>query len=178
MRFTPTELPGVVLVESDAREDARGSFFRTWCREEFARAGLVAEVSQSSVSFNHRRGTIRGLHFQDEPSAETKLVRCVRGSMYDVVVDVRNGSPTRGRWLAVTLSADVPIAVYVPAGFAHGFQTLADATSVHYQMDVAYDPGAQRGYRWNDPAFGIPWPIPDPIVSERDRNLPPFGALG
>jgi dTDP-4-dehydrorhamnose 3,5-epimerase len=172
MRFTPLALPDVVLVQVEPREDPRGHFARTFCAAEFAAHGLPAGFPQCNVSFNARRGTLRGLHWQDDPAPEGKLVRCTRGAAFDVAVDIRRGSATRGRWVAATLSADNADALYIPPGFAHGFQALADGTEIFYQMTESYRGDLARGVRWDDPAIGIAWPLPDPILSERDAQLP------
>ena len=174
MRFTATSLPGVYLVELEPRADDRGFFARTWCRREFAAQGLSDELVQCSLSFNRRRGTLRGLHYQVEPHAEDKLVRCTHGAIHDVVVDLRPGSPTFCRYVAVQLAATTHRALYVPRGCAHGFQTLADDTQVFYQMSEFHAPGAGRGVRWNDPRFGIVWPVADPILNARDASYPDF----
>ncbi|MHC4949150.1 MAG: dTDP-4-dehydrorhamnose 3,5-epimerase family protein [Planctomycetota bacterium] len=172
MNLHPTELPGVMLLELEPRRDERGEFVRTWCRATFARLGLDADLAQCSVSRNPVRGTLRGLHYQRPPCAETKLVRCSRGAMHDVVLDLRPGSPTRGRWLGVELRADRPVCLSVPSGVAHGFLTLEEDTEVHYQMSRAYEPAAAAGVRWDDPAFAIEWPAPPVVMSDRDRRWP------
>jgi dTDP-4-dehydrorhamnose 3,5-epimerase len=174
MRFTPTELAGVVVVDFEPLADERGFFARSFCRDEFAAHGLRTDVIQCNVSFNRRRGTLRGMHFQVAPLAEAKLVRCTRGRLLDVVVDLRPGSASFCRWIGVELGGDATRhrALYVPEGFAHGFQTLEDDTEVFYQMFERYSPEHARGVRWDDPAFGIRWPLPDPILSDRDRTYP------
>jgi dTDP-4-dehydrorhamnose 3,5-epimerase len=174
VRFAATALPGVFTVEVVPREDERGFFARTWCREEFAAQGLSDRLVQCSISLNRRRGTLRGLHYQAPPHAEDKLVRCTHGAVYDVVVDLRVDSPTFCRHVAVELTAASYRAVYLPRGCAHGFQTLADDTQVFYQMSQSYAAHAGRGVRWNDPRFGIRWPIPDPILNARDASFPDF----
>ncbi len=168
--FRETALPGAYVLEPERREDERGFFARTWCRQEFEARGLDARLVQCSVSFNRRRGTLRGLHFQAPPREEPKVVRCTRGSLFDVVVDLRPDSPTRFHWAGVTLTAENRLALYVPPGLAHGFQTLEDETEVFYQIGELYYPELARGVRWDDPAFGVAWPLPDPILSERDRG--------
>jgi dTDP-4-dehydrorhamnose 3,5-epimerase len=172
--FTPTALPGVWVVAPEPVEDVRGFFVRTWCLREFADHDLDARWVQSSVSFNKKKGTLRGMHFQRAPYEEVKLVRCVRGALYDVVLDLRSESPSYKRHVAVELSADNRKAVYVPAGVAHGFQTLADDTEIFYEISVPYTPSHAAGVRWNDPAFGIAWPDRDPIISGRDRSYPDY----
>jgi dTDP-4-dehydrorhamnose 3,5-epimerase len=172
--FAETALPGVWVVTPTPAEDARGLFARTWCQREFAARGLAERWVQSSVSFNKKKGTLRGLHYQRPPHEEIKLVRCVRGALFDVVVDLRRDSPTYRRHVAVELTADNRKAVYIPEGLAHGFQTLVDDTEVFYEMSAFYAPAHGAGVRWNDPAFAIPWPDLDPILSDRDRTYPDF----
>lgn len=176
MIFTPLELAGLYLVEPERHEDERGYFVRTWCREEFA--GAVGEVTfvQTSQSFNKRAGTIRGMHYQAAPFGETKLVRCIRGAIYDVAVDIRPWSPTRGRWIAVELSEENGRAVLIPDGFAHGFQTLRDGSEVAYQISEYHRPEAARGIRWDDPAIGIKWPLAVTAISGRDKAWPDFAT--
>ncbi len=175
MRFLPTELPGVYIIEPQPCHDERGFFARTWCRDEFAAHGLNTEWVQCNVSFNRKAGTLRGLHWQEAPHQEVKLVRCTAGAVYDVVLDLRPQSPTFRRWLAVELTADNHRAVYIPEGCAHGFQTLVDDTEVHYHMGTRYHPEAARGVRWDDPAFGIVWPpCESRTIAPRDRSFPDF----
>ena len=162
----------------DSSEDERGFFARSFCSEEFAAHGLVGEMSQSSVSFNTKRGTLRGLHFQIEPHAEAKLVRCTAGAIFDVVVDVRNDSATCHAWFGAELTANNRRAMYVPKGFAHGFVTLVDDTEVLYMISVPYAAGFGRGLRWNDPALGIEWPIEPTVISPRDASYPLLDASG
>jgi len=174
VRFEPTPLSGAWIVALEPHADERGFFARVWCAEEFGARGLETRVAQTSLSLNRRRGTLRGMHWQAAPHEETKVVRCVRGAMFDVIIDLRPASPTYARHFAVELSAENRLALYVPKGFAHGFQTLADDTEVLYQISEFYAPAAGRGARWNDPAFGIRWPIAEPILSARDRDYPDF----
>jgi dTDP-4-dehydrorhamnose 3,5-epimerase len=174
--LTPTEIGGAVIVDPERHPDARGFFARTFCAREFAAAGLPAGLAQCSISWNARRHTLRGLHWQAKPHQETKLVRCTRGAVLDVVVDIRLGSPTWLRWEAVELTADNRRALLIPAGTAHGFLTLADDSEVYYQMDAFHVPEAARGARWDDPAFGVAWPAPPMVISERDRTYPDFRA--
>jgi dTDP-4-dehydrorhamnose 3,5-epimerase len=174
--FRPTPLAGAVLLELERKEDERGFFARTWCREEFLAQGLDPALAQCSVSFNHRWGTLRGLHLQAAPHAETKLVRCTRGAVWDVIVDLRPDSPTFRQHFAAVLSTENGSALYIPPGMAHGFQTLEDATDVFYQISAPYVPESARGYRWDDPAFALPWPEPVTVMSQRDREWPDFGA--
>lgn len=176
MIFQETPLPGVWLIAPERVADHRGFFARTYDRQVFAERGLEPAVEQCSVSFNHRRGTVRGLHFQAAPHAEVKLVRCARGALWDVAVDLRPESPAYGKYFAAVLSAQEGNALYIPAGCAHGFQTLADDTEVFYQISTAYAPASSRGYRYDDPAFAIPWPEPVAVISERDLSLPRFMA--
>jgi dTDP-4-dehydrorhamnose 3,5-epimerase len=174
VRFHPTPLAGAFAVELARVEDDRGFFARSFCVEEFRAHGLNPAVAQCNVSWNRRKGTLRGLHFQARPHEEAKLVRCTRGAVWDVIVDLREDSPTRLRWHAVELSADSRLALYVPEGFAHGFQTLQDDCEVLYQMAVPYRPELARGVPWNDPKLAIAWPLKDPILSERDRSYAPI----
>ena len=160
------------MVEIERIEDDRGFFARSFCQDEFRARGLAPVVAQCNVSWNRRRGTLRGLHYQAAPHEEAKLVRCTRGAVWDVIVDLREGSPTRLLWHAVELNAENRTALYIPAGFAHGFQTLVHDTEVLYQMGEFYHADLSRGLRWNDPALGIAWPLADPILSERDRTYP------
>ena len=170
-----TEIPGAFVIEPEPVADERGSFARIFDADEFAERGLETEFVQWSVSFNERTGTLRGLHFQREPHAETKLVRCTRGSLFDVIVDLRPDSPAFTRWAAVELSADNRRALYIPKGLAHGFQTLADGTEVVYAITEPYAPDSAAGVRWDDPAFGIDWPpAEDRVMSEKDRSWPDF----
>ena len=172
MIFTELALRGAFIVDMEPRKDDRGYFSRSFCREEFSRNGLETGVAQCNVSVNLRKGTLRGMHYQMPPKAEAKLVRCTRGVVHDVIVDLREGSPTFLRWEAVKLTGNSDRMVYIPEGFAHGFQTLVDDAEVFYLMFESYSPDHARGVRWDDPALGIEWPIPDPIVSERDREYP------
>ena len=169
MKLTSLPLSGACLLEIEPVSDERGFFARTWCSEEFQRFGLNPKLAQCSISNNTRRGTLRGMHFQAEPRAETKLIRCSAGAIHDVIVDLRQNSPTYCKWFAAELTSANHKIIYVPDGFAHGFQTLADDTEVIYQISESYRPELARGVRWNDPAFGIEWPIPNPIISARDR---------
>lgn len=174
MKFTETKLSGAYVVEAEPAEDERGFFVRNFCRDEFAARGLDARVAQTSTSFNRRRGTVRGMHFQVDPFPEAKLVRCTRGAIYDVIVDLRRDSATRGCWFGVELSAANRRSLYVPPHFAHGFQTLEDASEVFYQISEFYHPECARGLRWDDPALGVEWPLEVSCISERDRAFPDF----
>ena len=170
MRFEPAPLAGVFVVQLERREDDRGFFARTFCESEFLEHGLVTRFVQCNISSNTSRGTLRGMHLQRDPKPEVKLVRCTKGSVYDVVVDLRPSSPTHRKWFAVELSAANGKALYIPGGIAHGFQTLEDATELYYHMGEFYYPELADGVRWNDPAFGIIWPVENPILSPKDRD--------
>jgi dTDP-4-dehydrorhamnose 3,5-epimerase len=170
LKFESTPLAGAMLIEIEPVEDERGFFARSFCQQEFRRHGLDPAIVQCNVSWNRRRGTLRGLHYQAAPHEEVKIVRCTRGVIWDVIVDLRETSPTRFKWLGVELTGQSHRALYVPKGFAHGFQTLADDTEVFYQMSESYRAELARGVRWNDPKLVIDWPLPDPILSERDRG--------
>jgi dTDP-4-dehydrorhamnose 3,5-epimerase len=172
--FEPAEIDGAFLVSMEPRGDERGWFARAWCEDEFRAVGVDVRAVQTNVSFNVHRGTIRGLHWQVEPYGETKLIRCTAGEVFDVAADVRPGSPTYGRWQGVHLRAGDRKLVFVPAGCAHGYQSLSDGAEVSYQVSHPYVPGAEQGIRWDDPAFGIEWPLPEPIVSEKDSSWPDF----
>lgn len=174
MKFTETELADAFVVESDRHVDARGYFARAYCRKEFAEGGLDPDIAQCGISFNAQRGTLRGLHFQTSPHEEVKLVRCLRGSVLDVLVDLRPDSSTYCRWTAVTLSDQSDIAIYIPKGFAHGFQTLEDDSLLYYQISEFHHPESARGVRWNDPLFKIDWPLEPTVMSDRDRNYRDF----
>lgn len=177
MHFTATTLPGVWLIDPDRREDERGFLARTFCEQEFGVRGLNTRWPQCNLTLTRRRGMIRGLHFQADPKPEIKLVRCVAGAVFDVVVDVRRGTPTFGRWEGFEFSADNARALYVPAGFAHGFQCLTDNCQLYYHMSEFYVPELARGVRWNDPQVGIRWPLAEGELSARDRGLPLLSQL-
>lgn len=172
MRFEPTAIDGVVVIELDSHVDDRGAFARTFCEAEFAAAGLPVHFPQCNLSVNDRAGTLRGMHFNISPHGEAKLIRCVRGAVHDVVVDLRPDSPTRFRHVAVDLTADNRRALFVPGDFAHGFVTLADRTDVYYHMGSSYVPAAARGIRWDDPALGIAWPVEPTTMSAADAGYP------
>lgn len=176
MIFAPTTLDGAWIIDLKRLEDDRGFFARSFCQDEFKSHGLDSRIAQTNVSFNRRRGTLRGLHFQAQPHAEAKLVRCTQGAIWDVIVDLRPESSTFKRWYGVELSAANRQSLYVPKDFAHGFQTLTDDAEVLYFMSEQYHPDLARGLVWNDPAFGIEWPIANPTMSERDRAFPRFGT--
>jgi dTDP-4-dehydrorhamnose 3,5-epimerase len=172
--FKPTAIEGVFVVEPEMRVDERGYFARTWCAREFAAHGIDIPFVQSNISFNRQRGTLRGMHFDDRPFGEVKLVRCTRGAVFDVAIDLRRDSPTCRQHVGVRLTPEAANMLYVPEGFAHGFLTLADDTEVCYLMAPFYVPGPTRGVRWNDPAFGVDWPIQVAVISERDASYPDF----
>jgi len=174
MTFHPRDLHGVVEILPELRTDDRGFFARTWCSQEFQNAGLNPNVVQCSISFNLKKGTLRGMHYQAAPHAENKLVRCAMGAIYDVALDLRPESPTFKQWTAAVLTASNRHMLYIPEGCAHGFLTLEDNTEVLYQMSEYYHPEAARGVRWDDPAFNIDWPERVEVISERDRMYPAF----
>jgi dTDP-4-dehydrorhamnose 3,5-epimerase len=183
LKFEQTPLTGLILIEPVFRQDERGLFCRTFCRDEFIAEGLPGEFVQSSTSYNRIRGIVRGLHYQIGPggspldAAEGKLVRCTRGAIFDVAVDIRPDSPTFGRWHGVELSADNRRSLYIPPGFAHGFQALAES-EVYYQITCSYDSDLQRGIRWDDPRVAVAWPVKKSLLSPRDQALPELAALG
>jgi dTDP-4-dehydrorhamnose 3,5-epimerase len=170
VRFVDTILAGAYVIEQERHADDRGFFARTWCAQELRAQGLEAALAQCSVSFNHHRGTLRGLHYQMPPFAEAKIVRCTRGAVYDVGVDLRPDSPTFRRWIGVELAEGDGRALYIPPGLAHGFYALADATEVEYQISSPHVPEAARGVRWDDPLFGVAWPGPVQVIAPRDRD--------
>jgi len=174
VKFNPTPLAGAYLIDIERHDDERGFLARTFCRDEFAAHGLRASFVQCNVSFNARKGTLRGMHFQAKPHEEAKLLCCTRGAIYDVIVDLRRQSPTFRKWASFELTSDNHSLLYVPEGLAHGFQSLEDNTDVFYLMSEMYQPALDRGVRWNDPAFAIRWPLADPIVSTRDAGYPDF----
>jgi dTDP-4-dehydrorhamnose 3,5-epimerase len=174
MTFTATAIEGAFLVEAARFDDERGYFARTFSVAEFEARGLDAQVVQRSVSYNRRRGTLRGMHFQAAPHAETKLVSCIRGEIFDVIIDLRPASPSHRRWIGATLTADNGQALYIPKGCAHGFITLTDDAVVDYQISTPYRPEAAGGVRYDDPAFGVTWPIEPTVINERDRSWPDY----
>ena len=174
MIFLETALKGAFIIEPEKLEDERGFLARTWCQREFAAHGLNPQLVQCNISFNKRKGILRGMHYQAQPHEEAKLVRCTKGAIYDVIIDLRLDSPTFKYWAAVELTADNHRMLYVPEGFAHGFQTLEDCTEVFYQMSEFYTPAYARGVRWDDLAFSIQWPLTERIISERDQSYPDF----
>jgi dTDP-4-dehydrorhamnose 3,5-epimerase len=176
MIFTETKLPGAWVIDLEQFEDERGFFARCWSEEEFADRGLDPRLVETNLSVNHKEGTLRGMHFQIAPHAQPKLVRCTAGAIYDVIVDLRPESATFKQWTAVELTAANRRQLYIPEGFAHGFQTLVDNTEVLYQMSAPYSAESARGVRWNDPAFGIDWPPAERIIIARDQTYPDFNG--
>ena len=176
MIFLETSLQGAYVIEVEKREDERGFFARSWCVREFAAKGLDPHLVQCNVSFNKRKGTLRGLHYQIPPHAEVKLVRCTKGSFFDVIVDLRKDSPTFLKWVGVELTASNHRMLYIPKLFAHGFQTLEDNTEIFYQMSEFYEPAASKGLRWNDPRLGISWPDIGGVMSQKDQAYPDLEA--
>jgi dTDP-4-dehydrorhamnose 3,5-epimerase len=170
--FTETEIPGTFIVGLQRMEDERGSFARSWCRREFREHGLDDTLVQCNISFNKRKGTLRGMHYQADPHSEAKLMRCTRGALFDVVLDLRPSSPTFLRWYGCELTPDNGRMFFIPKGCAHGFLTLADETEIFYQMTEYYYPESARGVRWNDPLFRIEWPAPVTMISPRDSDYP------
>ena len=173
MKFSKTSLADAMVIDMQRNEDERGFFARTFCTREFADHGLVTEFVQGNHSYNRTKGTVRGMHFQTAPHGEVKLVRCVAGAVLDIIIDLRASSPTYLKWEGFELSAENGRTLYVPVGFAHGFQTLADETHVLYSVSHPYTPGAEGGVRHDDPVFGITWPLPISVVSEKDGRWPP-----
>jgi dTDP-4-dehydrorhamnose 3,5-epimerase len=175
MTFHETKLQGVFEIRIEPLRDERGFFARSWCQTEFKSHGLNPALVQCNISFNGRKGTLRGMHYQLAPYAEAKLIRCTRGAIYDVIVDLRRGSPTFKQWVSVVLTAEKRNMAYVPEDCAHGFLTLEDDTEVFYQMSQFFSAESARGVRWDDPAFQIAWPHEIAVISERDKNYPDFG---
>lgn len=177
MIFKETHLKGAFIVEPERIEDTRGFFARAWCKNEFDTHGLNSRFVQCNISFNKNRGILRGMHYQATPHEEIKLVRCTKGTIYDAIVDLRQGSPTYLKWIGVELTEQNHKMLYVPEGFAHGYQTLSDNTEVFYQVSQFYSPESERGVRWDDPAFGIKWPeIDNLVISEKDKNWPDYSS--
>ena len=176
MKLHPTQLSGAYIIELEPIEDERGSFARTFCVKEFSQAGLHSTFEQCSASFNKKKGTLRGMHYQINPHQEAKLVRCTMGAIYDVIIDLRSDSPTYKQWIGIELSAQNRKMLYIPEGFAHGFQTLADATEVFYQISNSFVPSSARGVRWNDFAFDIKWPHDQRTISLKDQQYPDFAS--
>jgi dTDP-4-dehydrorhamnose 3,5-epimerase len=174
MLFTATPLAGLFIIDLKKISDERGFFARAWCRDTLAAQGLNPQQTQINVGYSHKKGTLRGLHFQKAPHAEVKIVRCTRGAVFDVAVDLREGSATRGQWFGVELTADNHQQIYIPEGFAHGYQTLADGTEIEYSTTHVYAAASASGVRFDDPAFGIRWPLPVSVISEPDRTWVDF----
>lgn len=174
MKFLSTPFRDVYLIEHELIEDSRGFFTRSFCEKEFKQKGLHANFVQCNLSFNKKKATLRGMHYQIEPSAEVKCVRCIRGEVFDVIIDLRPDSPTFGKWESFLLNEDNRYTLYIPKGFAHGFQTLQDNCELYYQMSTPFAPEYARGIRWNDPTFAISWPLALPILSPKDENYSDF----
>jgi len=174
MKFTSTKLKGAYIIDVEKREDERGFFARTFCANEFTRYDLETKFVQANMSFNYKKGTLRGMHFQKSPYEEDKLVRCTKGSLFDVIIDLRTESPTFKQWVGVELTEENRRALFVPKGFAHGFITLEDNTEINYLVTQFYTPEADSGVRFNDPAFNIQWPTEVTSVSEKDKNHPDY----
>jgi dTDP-4-dehydrorhamnose 3,5-epimerase len=172
MIFTETSLKGAFIIDLEPANDERGMFARAWCQREFEEQGLKVTWVQNNISTNRKKGTVRGMHYQVHPHEEVKLVRCTKGSIYDVIVDLRRDSPTFRQYTAVILSAENRRALYIPQGVAHGFQTLSDDSELFYHMSAFYEAGSARGFRWDDPSVGITWPEPVTVISEKDRSWP------
>lgn len=176
MIFSETKLAGAYVIEPEQLEDERGFFARLWSEQDFAERGLVPHFIESNTSFSRKQGTLRGMHYQAAPHGQVKLVRCTAGAVYDAIIDLRPDSPTYKQWDSVELSADNRLMLYVPIGFAHGFQTLVDGTEVTYQMSSPYHPASSRGVRWDDPTFGITWPEAERVIIARDREYSDFAG--
>ena len=176
MIFTKTEIGGVIVIDTEPFEDERGFFARLWSRPEFEAQGIEAALVECNISFNNRKGILRGLHYQCSPHEQAKIIRCTKGAIFDVAVDLRRNSPTLHRWTAVELNESNHRSLFIPVGCAHGYQTLTDVSEVFYQTSDYYHPECGRGVLWNDPAFGIQWPLPDPIMIERDQTYPLVGG--
>jgi dTDP-4-dehydrorhamnose 3,5-epimerase len=176
MTFTETKLNGACVIEIQKLEDTRGFFARTWCKNEFERHGLISHLMQANISFSKKKGTLRGMHYQIAPNQESKLVRCTKGAIYDVIIDLRPNSLTYKQWLGTELTAENYKMLYVPESFAHGFQTLENDTEVIYQVSQFYAPQSERGVRYNDPAFGIKWPVDVQVITDKDNNWADYTA--
>lgn len=177
MKFSPTPLPGLIIVELEPNRDERGFFARVWCRRELEARGLEGRFVQCNLSQSERRGTLRGLHYQLEPHTEAKLVRCIEGRIFDVAVDLRQDSPTFQQWFGMELSAENRTMLFIPKGLAHGYLTLSDHALCMYESSAFYEPNAERGIRWNDPTFSIAWPMTPTVVSPKDQGYPNFRLL-
>lgn len=176
MIFTETGIPGAVIIDLDRRADDRGFFARAWCEDEFAAHGLHPRFVQANLAYSERSGTLRGLHYQHAPHEEAKLIRCIRGAVYDVIADLRPRSPTFKEWVAVELTAENRRALHIPEGCAHGYQALVDHSEVYYLVTQPYAPGAEAGIRYDDPSFGIDWPLPPIALSAKDGTWPDYAA--
>ncbi|MFV9690027.1 MAG: dTDP-4-dehydrorhamnose 3,5-epimerase [Desulfobacteria bacterium] len=175
MIFKETKLQGVFIIEIEKRQDERGFFARAWCKKEFEAHGLNVHLVQANLAFSQKKGTLRGMHYQMSPYEEAKLVRCIKGAIFDVAIDLRSDSPTYKEWVAVELTEDNHKTFYIPENFAHGYQTLTDSTELFYQVSQFYSPKSECGVRWNDPVFGIEWPETDNLmISEKDKNWPDY----
>lgn len=174
MIFSETKLEGAYIIELERLKDERGFFARAWCRKEFEDHGLTPRLAQANVSRSTKKGTLRGMHYQIAPYQEAKLLRCTNGAVYDVIIDLRPGSPTYTQWVGVELTAENYRMFYVPEGFGHGFVTLQNDTEVTYLVSQFYTPGSERGIRWDDPTFGIDWPIEVQVISDKDKSWPDF----
>lgn len=177
MIFTETKLKGAFIIDVQKLEDERGFFGRAWCKKEYEQHGLNPNIVQANISYNRKKGTLRGMHYQVAPFAECKTIRCITGSLFDVIIDIRPESPTFKQWIAVELTAENFKTIYVPEGFAHGFLTMADHTTVNYMVSGFYAPGAEAGIKFDDPAFNIAWPMKPSIISDKDNALPYFVPL-
>lgn len=174
MIFTETKLKGAFIIEIKKIEDERGFFGRSWCKKEMEENGLNGEIVQANTSFSFKKGTLRGMHYQVPPYEEAKIIRCVRGAIYDVIIDLRPGSAGYKKWIGTELTSDNYKMLYVPEGFAHGFITLTDNVEVYYNVTAFYTPGAEKGIRWNDPLFNIKWPVYPVVISSKDQEHPDF----
>jgi dTDP-4-dehydrorhamnose 3,5-epimerase len=174
MKFTETDLKDAYIIDLERLSDDRGFFARGYCENEFKEQGIDARIVQANVSYNHQKGTMRGMHYQEEPHGEAKLVRCTKGGIYDAIIDVRRESPTYKDWIGVELNEENRRMLYVPEGFAHGFITLEDNVEVTYQVSEFYTPGAEHGIKYDDPAFNINWPVEIEVISEKDEEWAPF----
>ena len=174
MKFKETELNGAFIIEIEKIKDKRGFFARAWCQNEFKTHGLTPLVVQTNISYNKKKGTLRGMHYQKTPYEESKFIRCTRGAIIDVIIDLRPDSSTYKKWISVNLTADNYKMIFVPEGFAHGFQTLSDHAEILYQVSQFYTPGSEDGIRWNEPGFGIKWPLEVTVISDKDMNWPDY----
>lgn len=176
MQFFETEVNDAYIIDLDKHEDDRGYFARAWCKSEFEDMGLKSSIAQCNLSFNYKKGTLRGMHYQATPYEEVKMVRCTHGKILDVIIDLRKNSSTYMQWIGVELSAENNKMLYVPEGFAHGYQTLEDNSVVHYQVTEFYHPGSEQGIRWNDPAFELKFPLEITVISDKDSSHPDYSA--